>query len=320
MILVGIAVFWTGLVGLAHFFPTAPFLSTVWRGERSFADVTRREGRKTMTHSDFAFLGIDQASLSLKPEEEDWSNNRALQLMTEHAYPWSRELWGLLLDRLFQAGARLVMFDIVFDKPKEGDDIFRAALDRYRDKVVIGANFDLSQVRQLGGMIVNVPPAESLIPPPQMQDDRVGCVIIFPDPLDNRIRSVCYRFTDQQLLGNDPLPSEVPYEALSTRALRKLGNAGDRFSFVRAGRGNGSRISTGHSNSHRFHFGFDRRRDGLDARRFLTETVSDFCHIAYHRCRLSRFRKNSLRPRRSLAHGRAADERVSHQRALRSRI
>jgi len=71
MILVGIAVFWTGLVGLAHFFPTAPFLSTVWRGERSFADVSRREGRKTMTHSDFAFLGIDQASFSLKPEEQD---------------------------------------------------------------------------------------------------------------------------------------------------------------------------------------------------------------------------------------------------------
>src|SRR6267143_2290912 len=147
--------------------------------------------------------------------------------MSERAYPWSRELWGLLLDRLFQEGARLVMFDIVFDKPKEGDEIFRAALDRYRDKVVIGANFDLSQVRQLGCMIVNVPLAESLIPPPQLEDDRVGCVIIFPDPLDNRIRSVCYRFTDQQLLGNEPLPDEKPYEALSTRALRKLGRAGD---------------------------------------------------------------------------------------------
>jgi adenylate cyclase len=227
LILSLIAVFWTGLVALAHFFPGAPFLSTIWSGERGFADVLRREGRKTKTHSDFVFLGIDQASLSLRPEQEDWSNNRPLQLMSEHAYPWSRELWGLLLDRLFQAGARLVMFDIVFDKPKEGDEIFRAALDRYRDKVVIGANFDLSQVRQQGGIIVNVPPATDLIPPPQMQDDRVGCVIIFPDPLDNRIRSVCYRFTDQQLLGNDPLPDEKPYEALSTRALRKLGHAGD---------------------------------------------------------------------------------------------
>jgi adenylate cyclase len=227
LILSLIVVFWTGLVGLAHFFPTAPFLSTIWRGERSFADVLRREGRKTKTHSEFVFLGIDQASLSLKPEEEDWSDNRPLQLMSEHAYPWSRELWGLLLDRLFQAGARLVMFDIVFDKPKEGDEIFGAALERYRDRVVIGANFDLSQLREQGDLIVNVPPSSTLIPPPQMQDDRVGCVIIFPDPLDNRIRSVCYRFTDQQLRGYDALPDEKPYEALSTRALRKLGHEAD---------------------------------------------------------------------------------------------
>jgi adenylate cyclase len=222
-----ITVFWTGLVALAHFFSSAPFLSTIWRGDRSFADVLRREGRKTKTHSDFVFLGIDQTSLSLKPEEEDWSNNRALQLMSAQPYPWYREVWALLLDRLFQAGARLVMFDIVFDKPKEGDDLFRAALDRYHDEVVIGANFDFSQLRQQGPMIVKAPPAESLIPSPQMQDDRVGCVIIFPDPLDNRIRSVCYRFTEQQLLGNEPLPDEIPYEALSTRALRKLGHAGD---------------------------------------------------------------------------------------------
>jgi len=227
LILSLIAVFWTGLVALAHFFPAAPFLSTIWSGERSFADVLRREGRKTATHKDFVFLGIDQASLSLKPEGEDWSNNRALQLMSEHAYPWSREVWGLLLDRLFEAGARLVMFDMVFDKPKEGDEVFRAALDRYRDKVVVGANFDLSQVRQQGGLIVNVPPAQSLIPPPQMEDDRVGCVIIFPDPLDNRIRSVCFRFTDQQLLGNYPSPDEKPYEALSARGLRKIGHAED---------------------------------------------------------------------------------------------
>lgn len=227
LILSLIAVFWTGLVALAHFFPTAPFFSTIWSGERSSADFLRRVGRKTVTHKDFVFLGIDQASLSLKPEAEDWSNNRGLQLMSEHAYPWSREVWALLLDRLFQAGARLVMFDIVFDKAKEGDEMFHAALERYRDKVVIGANFDLSQVRQQAAMTVNVPPSETLIPPPQMQDDRVGCVIIFPDPLDNRIRSVVYRFTDQELLGNDPSPDEKPYEALTARGLRKLGRADD---------------------------------------------------------------------------------------------
>jgi adenylate cyclase len=227
LILSLIAFSWTGLVALAHFFPTAPFLSTIWRGERTFADVLRREGRKTATHRDFVFVGIDQTSLSLKAEDEDWSNNRPLQLMSEHAYPWSRELWGLLLDRLFQAGARLVMFDIVFDKPGEGDDTFRAALDRYHDRVVIGANFDLSHLRDQGELIVNVPPSSSLISPPQMKDDRVGSVIIFPDPLDSRIRSVSYRFTELQLRGFPPAPDEEPYEALSTRALRKLGRADD---------------------------------------------------------------------------------------------
>jgi adenylate cyclase len=226
-----IAVFCTGLVALAHFFPTAPLLSTIWSGERSFSDILRREGRKTATHPEFAFIGIDQTSLALKPEGEDeiraWASNRALQLMSEQPYPWSREVWALLLDRLFQAGARLVMFDIVFDKTKEGDNAFRAALERYRDRVVIAANFDLSQVRQQGSQVVNVPPAPTLIPPPQMRDDRVGYVIVFPDPLDEKLRSVCYRITDQQLREEDPSPEEEPYEALSTRALRKLGHAGD---------------------------------------------------------------------------------------------
>ena len=62
--------------------------------------------------------------------------------MTAHPYPWSRELWALLLDRLFNAGARVVMFDLVFNPPNEGDAIFREAVDRYRDRVVLGANFD----------------------------------------------------------------------------------------------------------------------------------------------------------------------------------
>jgi adenylate cyclase len=60
-----------------------------------------------------------------------------------------------------------------------------------------------------------------------MQDDRVGYVIVFPDPLDRKIRSVCYRLTDGELRGEPPTPDEVPYEALSARALRKLGRAAD---------------------------------------------------------------------------------------------
>src|SRR4029434_8761413 len=105
-------------------------------GEQSFEDLLRREGRKTPTPSDFVFLGIDQSTLQLPPlTPEEIASNRAFQLMTERPYPWSREVWALLLDRLFAAGARLVIFDMIFSPPNDGDPAFPAALARSHDQV-----------------------------------------------------------------------------------------------------------------------------------------------------------------------------------------
>src|SRR6266436_2720328 len=227
-ILTLICLFWTGLIVLGHFFPGAPFLSAPWRGEQSFEDLLRREGRKTAAPRDFVFLGLDQSTLQLPPmTTEEIAGNRAFQLMTERPFPWSREVWALLLDRLFGAGAKLVMFDMIFSPPNDGDAAFHAALDRYRDKVVLGANFDFSLVREQGAAAQNVPPNSTLIPPPQMDDDRVGYVVFFPDSLDKRIRSVRYTITDLQLAGQFPLPEEKPYESLGARALEKLGRGAD---------------------------------------------------------------------------------------------
>ena len=54
-----------------------------------------------------------------------------------------------LLDRLFGAGARLVMFDMVFNNPNDGDPAFRAALDRYRDRVIIAMNVDMQDTAEM---------------------------------------------------------------------------------------------------------------------------------------------------------------------------
>src|SRR5437667_9281348 len=119
------------------------------------------------------------------------------------------------------------MFDRIFRPPNDGDAAFHAALDRYRDKVVLGANFDFSLVREQGGAAQNVPPNSTLIPPQQMDDDRVGYVVFFPDSLDKRIRSVRYTITDLQLAGQFLLPGEKPYESLGARALGTLGRGAD---------------------------------------------------------------------------------------------
>jgi len=222
LVLAFICIFWTALIFSGHFFPGIPFISAPWRGEQSFEDLLRREGRKTPAPSDFVFLGIDQSTLQLPPlTAEEIASNRAFQLMTEKPFPWSREVWALLLDQLFGAGAREVVFDMIFSPPNDGDPAFHAALDRYRDKVVIGANFDVANAAQA------VTPNNTLIPPPQLQDNRVGFVNFWADPIDGKIRAVTYRVTDRQLADLPPEPSQEIYQSLSARALAKIGHASD---------------------------------------------------------------------------------------------
>ena len=222
LVLALICIFWTGLIVLGHFFPDVPFLSTPWRGEQSFEDLLRKEGRKTAAPRDVVFLGLDQSTLQMPPlSAEEVAGNRAFQLLTERPFPWSREVYALLLDRLFGAGARLVIFDLMFNPPNDGDPAFHAALDRYHGKVVLGANFDLENGAQA------TTPNDTLIAPPQLQDDRVGFVNFFPDSIDGTIRAVAYRLTARQLVGLEPHPGDVVYESLSARALSKIGHEDD---------------------------------------------------------------------------------------------
>ena len=166
-----ICIFWTGLIFLGRAFPNVPFLFAPWTGEQNFEDLLRREGRNASTEG-LCFPSIDQASLqittALGPEEI--AGNRALELMSQRPFPWSREVWALFLDKVFGAGARLAMFDMIFNSPNDGDAAFHDALEKYRDRVVIGANFDTAHGNQL------ILPNTDLIPAPQDRDDRVGYV------------------------------------------------------------------------------------------------------------------------------------------------
>lgn len=67
---------------LALRYPDSPFLSAVARGEQSFQDLLRREGRETLTREDFVFIGIDQQSLQLDVlSDDEIAGSRPLQLM-----------------------------------------------------------------------------------------------------------------------------------------------------------------------------------------------------------------------------------------------
>lgn len=63
-------------------------------------------------------VGVDDLALGVVPG--DW--------------PWPRDVQAELTRRLFAAGASAVVFDVVFDSPKPGDDAFALAI---RDKPVV---------------------------------------------------------------------------------------------------------------------------------------------------------------------------------------
>ncbi len=109
------------------------------------------------------------------------------------------------------------MFDFVFNPPNEGDPLFREALDRYRDRVVLAANIDAVSGNQI------VTPNDKLIPPPAMSDDRVGYVNSWADPTDGKVRAANFTVSDRQLAGLDSFPGEEVFQSFAARALEKIG-------------------------------------------------------------------------------------------------
>ena len=219
----------TGVIILAALFRNVIFADSIWANETGFRDALERKARRTKVHDEFVFLGIDEASKQLdQVSPEEISSSPALQKMRQ-AFPWSRGVYAELVDQLCQAGARLIIFDLTFDPEREGNDEFRAALDRHRDRVVIGADIEANVDAATGRMgIIFVPPNKDLIPDGFL-DDRVGYVNIWTDP-DNRIRRINYAMSDTQIMrqleGLDPgpvPPGETVYESLDARSLRKLG-------------------------------------------------------------------------------------------------
>jgi signal transduction histidine kinase len=193
-------------------------------------DALARAGRTTATNSDLIFLAIDRDSVSLDPDldvERLFASSKtepafrgALQLMTK-GWPWGRELYALILERLISAGAKVVAFDCLFPEPATGDDAFRAALDRFHDRVVIGSNFVTPDDVDISRMVPSRydPPAPTLISASDQIDDRVGFTNFFAG--ENRsVRAAQFRIAFR-LRGS----STETYSSLSARVVAKAGRA-----------------------------------------------------------------------------------------------
>ena len=198
-----------------------PFL----RLKNSYADALARAGQKTPANPDLVFMAIEAESVGVDGEldidrvfelgPDDVKEKRALQLMSSK-FPWPREIHGLILERLIQAGARVVIFDLTFPTSTEGDEPFRAALDRFRDRVVIGSNF----VKPSGLRASHTRPTETLLPQETIIDERIGFTNFWPDE-DEVVRRAQYRVTLEQVDGSNPQGDSELFLSLAARGLTK---------------------------------------------------------------------------------------------------
>ena len=201
------------------------------RAELAVTDwlTTNGAARLSPQHPSLVYLGIDEASQTLDTVfSDDLEKSRALQLMKQ-GFPWNREVYALIIDRLAQAGARAIVFDVLFPAPRFGDKPFRDALERWHDRVVIGENFEDhddepdAERATLQSKPALVLPTPGLRPPGP--DSWLGFVNVHEDS-DRIVRRVLYRSTLLEFFGKPPLPGSEERLSLAARGLEKAGCAG----------------------------------------------------------------------------------------------
>ena len=192
-------------------------------------DAIARSGRTTPANPDLLFLAIDSASVTLDETLDlqglfssgpsDPGSRRALEIMSK-GWPWDREIYAIILERLVRAGARVVAFDLVFPASAPGDDAFRVALEQFKAQAVIGSNFVSPDNVQRSSRIPSSyePPAETLIPKAPTQDERVGFTNFLPDE-DMVVRGAQYRVAFREREN-----STATHLSLSARVVSKAGH------------------------------------------------------------------------------------------------
>lgn len=185
-------------------------------------DWQTRLGRKTQMDDRLVLIGIDKPVYSSDFSDADLQREPVLRDLKKN-FPWSREVWARLIEKLGDAGAKVIVFDLVFAAESDGDEQLKQALEKYQDRVVIGYN--ISQTKTDRGEFGELDlPNSSVIAArgtnSPVEDDRLGYVNVWAD-FDGILRRADYQKTGEQL--NNLLPPEVVVESLDARVLRKFG-------------------------------------------------------------------------------------------------
>jgi len=197
VVLVGIFVFW---LAQTEWLTT----SHLWqKAEGALIDRRYLLRDESLPDPNIKLIGLGTTSFKLDTlAPEEIAASPTLQKM-QQPWPWDRSVYAAILEKLMAAGAKVVMFDFVFASETDGDEVFAKALEKYKDRVVIGAMF--SDEESAVGLTKKLTlPNERLLLPGT--ESVVGLVTIWDE--DGTIRRARYRTSIEretsEMPGIDP--------------------------------------------------------------------------------------------------------------------
>jgi adenylate cyclase len=131
VVAIGVLVFW--LTQKEWFTDTH-----LWqKADGTLIDYCYRFRGENLPDSRIKLIGVGTTSFKLDTlAPEEIAASPTLQKMQQPP-PWDRSIYAAILEKLIQAGAKVVMFDFAFPSETDGDEVFARALEKYKDHVVI---------------------------------------------------------------------------------------------------------------------------------------------------------------------------------------
>ena len=119
--------------------------STGWRNQQAlFGDFLVGLAPKPTLPVGVALVGIDASSLNLDGcSPEEIASSRALVEMKK-GFPWSRAVYADAIEKLVQAGAKLILLDVFLLGPRNGDngdEALHKVLEKYGERIILISTF-----------------------------------------------------------------------------------------------------------------------------------------------------------------------------------
>ncbi len=163
-----------------------------------------------MPPEDIVILAIDDQSISTPAQSYQGDPKQYAYFEPLQKFPYKREAYAQVIDKLMKAGARSVALDVVFNRPNledtADDQKLQQSLQRYGDKVTLGAVYEFIETYQGKGWQLSQPSAQF----------RTGSVSIgsvnFPLEVDGKVHRLASEFPkllakNEGFVPGDKIPS-----------------------------------------------------------------------------------------------------------------